>query len=159
MAVVVGFVGYANSGKTTVIANVLLVLKKKGYQVAVIKHDAHGHYKEAPHTDSSLFIGEGADTVVTVSPGYIHRFEKKAAEDLAAIITSLEAMDYILIEGFKMESYPQIAVFRNEEQSRIIHNLKSAPLAIATNMNYESSNIRVLSLDDAESIALFIEKV
>jgi molybdopterin-guanine dinucleotide biosynthesis adapter protein len=158
MAKVIGFVGYSNSGKTTLISKVLVILKERGYRVSVIKHDAHGHYKEEPGADSSLFIGHGADSVVTVSPSGIHIYEKKEDAKLEEIITTLSSMDYILIEGFKSEKHPKIAVFRNEEGRAILEHLKHSPIAIATNMSHADSPLPVLDLNDPRAVADFIQE-
>jgi molybdopterin-guanine dinucleotide biosynthesis protein B len=157
MAKVIGFVGFSSSGKTTLITKVILILKQRGYQVAVIKHDAHGHYKEAPGTDSSKFMEQDADKIITVSPASIHIYEKRDAPNLEEIITSITSMDYILIEGFKKEKHPQIAVFRDEAQRAILELLEAAPIAIATDRKDEDSLLPVLDLNDPEGVADFIQ--
>ena len=44
--------GVKNSGKTTLITKLLPGLKKRGLQVAVIKHDGHDFEADVPGTDS-----------------------------------------------------------------------------------------------------------
>jgi molybdopterin-guanine dinucleotide biosynthesis protein B len=159
MAKVIGFVGYSNSGKTTLISKVLVILKQRGYRVSVIKHDAHGHYKEEPGADSSLFIENGADSVITVSPSSIHIYEKKEEEaNLEEIIMTLDSMDYLLIEGFKSEKHPQIAVFRDNEGRAILQHLKHPPIAIATSVNHVNTTFPVLDLNDPQAVADFIQE-
>jgi molybdopterin-guanine dinucleotide biosynthesis adapter protein len=159
MTKVIGFAGYSGSGKTTIISSVLHLLKMKDYQVAVIKHDAHGHYKEETGADSTLFIQKGADSVITVSPNGLHTFEKQADFKIEKLIASLESMDYILIEGFKMAGHPKIIVFRTEGQRDILAHLEELevqPIAIATDMDFSHKSFPVLNLNNPQLIVDFI---
>ena len=92
MAHCIGFAGYSGSGKTTLVAKLIVEMKQRGYRIAVMKHDAHGHYKEAAGTDSTTFVESGADAVVTLSPNGIHVFEQRRnpslEEQLSAYCTS-----------------------------------------------------------------------
>jgi molybdopterin-guanine dinucleotide biosynthesis protein B len=159
MAKVIGFAGYSGSGKTTIITSVLHLLKMKDYQVAVIKHDAHGHYKKETGADSTLFIQKGADSVITVSPDGLHTYEKQVDFKLEKLIASLDAMDFILIEGFKMAGHPKIIVFRTEVQREILahlEELEAPPIAIATDMDFSHRSIPVLNLNHPQLIVDFI---
>jgi molybdopterin-guanine dinucleotide biosynthesis protein B len=151
MAAVIGFVGYSNSGKTTLITKILTALRERGYQVAVIKHDGHGHYKEAAGFDSAIYIEGGAEAVITISPQAVHKYEK-LTPSLDDVVASMEAMDFILIEGFKAARYPQIALFRTSEQAEVLKHLAAPPLAIATNISFTDFGIPVFSLEDVEGI-------
>ena len=53
--------GVKNSGKTTLITKLLPELKKRGLQVAVIKHDGHDFEADVPGTDSWKYAQAGAD--------------------------------------------------------------------------------------------------
>ncbi|MEC0228977.1 molybdopterin-guanine dinucleotide biosynthesis protein B [Paenibacillus alba] len=160
MAHCIGFAGYSNSGKTTLIANLVVQMKLRGYRVAVMKHDAHGHYKEVPGADSLIFAESGADAVVTLSPDMIHIYEKKGNVSLQEQLLAYAHYDYIFIEGFKKEKHPKIAVFRTIEQSEIVQQLEPRPIAIATDMDARKNafpEYRCLDLNDIPSVAAFIE--
>lgn len=79
MAHCIGFAGYSGSGKTTLITKLVIEMKRRGKRIAVLKHDAHGHYKEASGTDSTIFAQSGAEAVVTISIDSIHVYEKNAS--------------------------------------------------------------------------------
>jgi molybdopterin-guanine dinucleotide biosynthesis adapter protein len=157
MASVIGFAGYSNSGKTTLISKVTAILKERGYRVAVIKHDAHGHYKEVPGTDSTLFIASGADTVINVSPNAIHKYEKQEDIRLDEVVMSLQSMDFVLVEGFKSEEHAKIAVFRSLEQSGVVDKLAPPVVAIACDIDFERMGLPIFHLDGEMEIAAFIE--
>jgi molybdopterin-guanine dinucleotide biosynthesis adapter protein len=157
MASVIGFAGYSNSGKTILISKVTAILKERGYRVAIIKHDAHGHYKEIPGKDSTSFIASGADTVINVSPNAIHKYEKQENLRLDGVVMSLQSMDFVLVEGFKSEEHAKIAVFRNLEQSRVLDELVPPVVAIACDIDFESASIPIFHQDGEMEIAAFIE--
>lgn len=156
MPEIIGFAGFSNSGKTTLIAKVAAQLQEKGYQVAVIKHDAHGHYKEAEASDSAAFMKAGADTVITVSPDAFHVSQKKASPGLEDALSLCEDADIVIVEGFKQEKHPKIAIFRTAEQREILNRIHPPPIAIATNMVYTRTDVPVFPLDDPASITAFI---
>ena len=59
--------GVKNSGKTTLITKILPLLKAKGLNVAVIKHDGHDFEADVPETDSWNFAKAGADGTLVFS--------------------------------------------------------------------------------------------
>lgn len=58
--VVVAVSGVKNSGKTTLIVEMLPHLTAAGLQVAVIKHDGHCFLPDPPGTDTGRFMAAGA---------------------------------------------------------------------------------------------------
>jgi molybdopterin-guanine dinucleotide biosynthesis protein B len=157
MAKVMGIAGFSNSGKTTLIVKIAAELKGRGHTVAVIKHDAHGHYKEAEGSDSELFIKSGADSVITVSPHAVHRYEYyESPTSLKELLESAQHYDYILIEGFKAENHPKIAVFQTASQSDILDHLSPKAAAIVTDIEIASKDVPVYMLDDINGITDFI---
>ena len=67
MQPILSFVGKSNSGKTTLLAEVIEILKQHGFKIAVIKH-AQQFELDTQGKDSWLFRRTGADTVVLSSP-------------------------------------------------------------------------------------------
>jgi molybdopterin-guanine dinucleotide biosynthesis protein B len=159
MAQVVGFAGLSNSGKTTLIAKLIILLKKKGLRVGVIKHDAHGHYKEADHTDSSHYIVSGAEAVVLSGMKQVLRFERPRTEPLLPdLIKGMPELDIILIEGYKQSKYPKIAVFLHPGQTAILEQFQGDLLAVASGFPYDNPDgtAPVFRLDDSLGIAEFL---
>lgn len=64
--------GVKNSGKTTLITKILPLLKAKGLNVAVIKHDGHDFEADVPETDSWKFAKAGADSTLIFSKDEIY---------------------------------------------------------------------------------------
>ncbi|PUA40983.1 molybdopterin-guanine dinucleotide biosynthesis protein B [Paenibacillus elgii] len=160
MTTIIGFAGFSDSGKTTLVSLLVPYFEERGVKVAVIKHDAHGHYKEAPAADSTLFIRSGASAAVVLSPDAVRTYERKTVT-LQETIERLEgSYGLILIEGFKREPHDKIAVFRTEEQARIVQELAAPPIAcVAADRKLAEAaapGIPYFSIDAVESVAEFI---
>ncbi|MCP3772048.1 molybdopterin-guanine dinucleotide biosynthesis protein B [Paenibacillus sp. MZ04-78.2] len=160
MTTIIGFAGYSNSGKTTLISLLAPYFEEQGVKVAVIKHDAHGHYKEAPAADSTFFIRSGASASVVLSPDAVRTYERKTVTLQETIERLKGSYELILIEGFKREPHDKIAVFRTEEQARIVQQLAAPPIAcIAADRKLAEAaapGIPSFCMDAVESVAEFI---
>ena len=99
--------GYKNTGKTTMITRLVPELTKRGYKVAVIKHDGHDFESDVPGTDSYRHQKAGAyGTAVFSKNRFLITKECQGIteEDLFA---AFPEADIILIEGLKNSSYPK----------------------------------------------------
>ncbi|HUW66396.1 MAG TPA: molybdopterin-guanine dinucleotide biosynthesis protein B [Spirochaetia bacterium] len=113
MIPVISVVGYADSGKTTVMVNLVNALKRRGYRVAAVKHAAHGYEFGAPGKDSSRYYEAGADKVVLVGPGSFTIHERSETHlSLVDICAKIDGVDFIIVEGYKRETGPKIGIFR-----------------------------------------------
>ncbi len=112
----VSFVGFSNSGKTTLVENVVYKLKSLGYKVATVKHASHGFTLDNMGTDSHRLKESGSDLVVLSSPTQLAQIEEMDAEaSLSQIISMIgNRVDIILVEGYKTSIAPKIAVVSNE---------------------------------------------
>lgn len=97
------FVGNSNTGKTHLISQLLSVLKRRGYSVAVIKHCARGFELDTDGKDSWNFMEAGADAVAMASPERMailsHNRDRSGPESIA--VKHFEMPDIVLVEGFK----------------------------------------------------------
>ncbi len=64
----VSFVAKSNTGKTTLLEGVIGELKRRGYTVGALKHDAHRFDIDHPGKDSHRLTAAGADTMLITSP-------------------------------------------------------------------------------------------
>lgn len=99
--------GYKHTGKTTLITKLLLILKKKGYKVAVIKHDGHDFEGDVPGTDTYKHFQAGAYGTAVFSENKVLIHKKAADVDENVLIHAFPEADIILLEGFKGSSYPK----------------------------------------------------
>ena len=61
---VVGFIGYSNTGKTTLIEKLIPIFTSRGLRVAAIKHAHHGFDMDRPGKDSYRYRQAGAGQVL-----------------------------------------------------------------------------------------------
>ncbi|CEG26086.1 molybdopterin-guanine dinucleotide biosynthesis protein B [Bacillus sp. B-jedd] len=121
-------VGYQNSGKTTLSESMIKILKEAGCRVASIKHHGHGGKPDVlEQKDSARHLAAGAEAVLVEGAGRLLIHSEKDEWTLEEQLTLLSAFkpDLILIEGHKHAAYPKILLLRNEEDERLLHELKN----------------------------------
>ncbi len=158
MSSVVTFIGWHDSGKTTLVKQVVAELKKMGYRVAVIKSSNDtGIQFDTPGTDTSMHKEAGADSVMLVAPDQMVLQTKNTGLSLRTLAHRyFPDVDIVIGEGFKTaKKIPKIEVFRNRDQQ--LRNEVQGVIAVATNLEGVDANY-VFGLDEAVEIALFIEK-
>lgn len=106
---IVSIVGKKNTGKTSLTIKVIEELKKRGYNVASIKHSHHSIEMDKENTDTWRHKQAGANLVVGV--GSTTFFNSRSEMDLNRILYLIKHMgdfDFVIIEGFKKYNYPKI---------------------------------------------------
>jgi molybdopterin-guanine dinucleotide biosynthesis adapter protein len=157
MIPIVSIVGKSDAGKTTLIEKLIPELKRRGYRVATIKHDAHQFEIDHPSKDSYRHFHAGADWAVIGSPAKlasIRRLEHELTlDEIAATITDV---DIILTEGYKREAKRCIEVSRRAHTRELISD-PAELLAIAADYPIDIG-VSVLDLNDAAAIVDLIER-
>lgn len=158
MAAIVSFIGWHDSGKTTLATSVVFQLKKLGYSVAVMKSSSEkGLEFDTPGTDTFKHKDMGADDVLLVAPDQmvLQSFSPQYSLQTIAHRYFPEA-DIVIAEGFKTaRKIAKIEVVRDEDQC--IRKDVTGVVAVATNIDNLSYDC-VFRLDEAAEIAAFIEK-
>jgi len=113
-------VGYKDSGKTTVAVELVAELRRRGHEVAVVKH-GHGFRLDTPGTDSWRLRHEGgADPVLLAGPegfammgSWKGRGVDDGEPDLETLVRQhLSHAGVVIVEGYKGSSFPKVEVFR-----------------------------------------------
>lgn len=158
MSSVITFIGWHDSGKTTLVKQVVAELKKLGYRVAVIKSSNDvGIQFDTPGTDTFMHKEAGADSVMLVAPDQMVLQTNNSGLSLRTLAHRyFPDVDIVIGEGFKTaKKIPKIEVFRNRDQK--LRDEVQGVIAVATNLKGVAGNY-VFGLDEAAEIALFIEK-
>lgn len=110
---IITFVGKSGTGKTTLLEQLIPMLKARGLRLAVLKHDAHHFEMDKPGKDTYRFTAAGAD-VVTISNAEKFAMIERPPEELSLrdIISRLPQVDLVLTEGYKKSRYPKIEIHR-----------------------------------------------
>lgn len=151
--------GYSNSGKTTVIQEIIKALKIKEYKVATVKHHHSGKIKIQEGTDSSKHLIAGADiTVVSSDENYLRIENLKKEKSLADIISEINDVDLILVEGYKKENFPKIEVYRSELKNDRLNNEKGNIIGVVSDIEISDENIPSFRFNQIDKLTDFIEK-
>ncbi|MCL2373849.1 MAG: molybdopterin-guanine dinucleotide biosynthesis protein B, partial [Treponema sp.] len=155
---VVAVCGVKNSGKTTLLANVIPLLKARGLRVAVIKHDGHDFESDVPGTDSYRLrkAGACAAAVYSSSQYMIAADRTGTAPDFFAPF--FQDADLILLEGGKYTAYPKIEIVRRGISQYPISDTETL-IAICSDMDVQLGEIPTLPIDAYEMVAEIISKI
>ena len=159
---VVSFVAKSDTGKTTLLEQVIKELKSRGYKIGAFKHDAHKFDIDYPGKDSYRLTAAGADTMLITSSEKLAIVKK---HDQSPPVEELLKryffdVDIILTEGFKRLSLPKIEVHRKEKREELIcrgKNYDPTLIAVASNEKLHL-DVPVLDINDPKGVADFIEK-
>lgn len=150
----VSLVGYSNSGKTTVMASLIRILKQRGYRVAAVKHASHGYTMDSHGTDSWHYAESGADQIVVAGPESVTFHEMVQMIALQDILARIKSVDIILVEGFKNQPGPKIEIYRSAVSTDRIP-ASGDLLAVVSDIPIDGNN-PVFSFDQLSEVAELI---
>ena len=102
---VIAISGFSGTGKTTVLENLIEMLRQKGYSVATVKSSAED-IQPPEGTDTWRLLNAGASPVIFLGPETtIIRYAKHM--DVLDALHAQET-DFLLIEGMKQSRIPKI---------------------------------------------------
>ena len=160
----IGFAAYSGTGKTTLIKDVVMILKKSNYRVSVIKHAHHNFDIDQPGKDSYEIRKSGAENMLISSKNrwaLMHENMNNNELTLIDLINLLEKIKYdlILVEGFKAESFPKIELYRKEvsKDRGLLSSSDKNVVAIATEQKTKlETSLPVLDINNPQNIVDFI---
>jgi molybdopterin-guanine dinucleotide biosynthesis protein MobB len=156
MPVILSIVGKSESGKTTLIENLLPELKKRGYRIGTIKHAAHEVDMDKEGKDSWRHRKAGADTVLVVSPKTIAMVKSPPDQGPEDFDKYFDNVDLVLTEGFKSGDKPKIEIFRPEAHRELLCRDDAQLVAVVTDAAIEPG-VPIFGLDDVVGLTDFIE--
>lgn len=119
----VAIVGRHNSGKTTLIEQLIAELTARGCDVGSVKHHSHSKFEiDYPGKDSWRHREAGATETVIASPEKLARVKTLHHEvECADIVRSMPGHDIIIVEGYRKSGLPTIELMRaaNEADSAV----------------------------------------
>jgi molybdopterin-guanine dinucleotide biosynthesis protein B len=160
---IVGFVAASGTGKTTLLTQIIPILKQKSLRIGLIKHSHHDFEIDQPGKDSFRLRKAGASSLMLVS-----RYRRAIITEL---VTQQEArlddqlkqfdqseLDLILVEGFRAEKFPKIELHRSSLEHPLLYPNDPQIIAIATDVTLEIPGyLTQLDLNQPEIIAAFIQ--
>ena len=159
---IVAVSGKKQSGKTTLLEKLTVLLRERGLRVGVVKNDHHGFDMDQPGKDTWRLKQAGAAATLIVGPERVGLVldtpERPSLEEAAE--AWLGGMDLVLAEGFSRSGVPKVEVFRSGAHDEPLLGPEDGLLALATDdpdhaavRAVREAGIPVFGLDDAASLA------
>jgi molybdopterin-guanine dinucleotide biosynthesis protein B len=158
----IGFIGFSNSGKTTLIEKLIPLMRAGGLRVSAVKNAHHGFDMDRPGKDSFRYREAGAGQVlIATGLRWALLTETPAgAPPLEDLLATLAPCDLVIIEGFKSEGHvPRIEVRRAAGTEQPLYPHDPNVIAVASDTAQPEAAARglpVLDLNDPTKIAAFI---
>ena len=158
---IIGFSAYSGTGKTTLITQLIPLLRDKQLCLAVIKHAHQGFEIDHPGKDSFELRKADACQVLISSArrkALITEFDEHQHEPcLGDLIEDLDQsrLDLILVEGFKREHFAKIELHRQALGKPYLFPNDPDIIALATDHKV-TTDLPVLDINQPQAIADFI---
>ena len=164
---VAGFAGFSGCGKTTLIEQLIPLLRQQGQRVSVVKHAHHRFDIDHPGKDSYRHREAGAFEVVIASDrrlALVREFEQPAQLSVHHLLAELyEGVDWVLVEGFKESDILKLEVWRaptaDQEARPVRYPEDDFVVAIATDTPEQlpaPTQLPVLDLNHPEQVAQWL---
>jgi len=161
---ILGFAAFSGTGKTTLLEQIIQLLKQQSLRIALIKHSHHNFQIDQPGKDSFRLRAAGASPVMLISS---HRraiitelstVQEPKLDDQLKLFDQSE-LDLILVEGFKAEVFPKIELHRSTMNKPLLYPNDPNIIAIATDINLVAPNTPTqLDINQPDMIVTFILK-
>ena len=139
-----GIIGLKNSGKTYFAQKIISKLCSLDLRVASIKHAHHNFDIDKPKTDSYLHRSAGSEQIIISSSNRwvkISELKNSPEKKLIDLISELENIDVVIVEGYKNDNHPKIEIIRD------ISDSSTYMFAKLTNITAIITDIKIDSFD------------
>ncbi len=159
---ILGFAAASGTGKTTLLTQLIPLLKQRGLRIGLIKHSHHNFEIDQPGKDSYRLRAAGAEQVMLVSShrrAIITEFEPIQPPNLdeQLAVFAQNTLDLILVEGFKAERFPKIELHRGILHNPLLYLEDDSIIAVATDVLLSlPDSVTRLELNNPAMIAEFI---
>lgn len=104
-----GITGAKNSGKTTLIVEMVNLLTAQGHRVATVKHTGHDHVFDTSGKDSHRHRQAGASLTIALSETEAALFARPDADITEALFALMRPRcDWCLVEGDQCNPRPKV---------------------------------------------------
>lgn len=155
-----GITAYSGTGKTTLLKQIIPLLKQRHVRVGLIKHTHHDMEVDKPGKDSYELRKAGAAQTLVASQqrwALMTETPNNSEMDLRYLASRFDpdSLDLILVEGFKHETIDKIALFRSEVGKPLNGLIDQYVVAIASNEIIDT-HVPQLDINNPEQIADYI---
>ncbi len=160
-----GISGWSGCGKTTLIVALIPRLRARGWSVSTLKHAHHDVDLDSPGKDTWRHRQAGAQEVILATGRrwvLLHELREAPEPSVAELLTYLQPVDLVLVEGWKRGAYPKLEVWRPVEDApppRFADDPSIIAVASPTPFDpahYGRPGLPSLPLNDIEAICDFV---
>lgn len=154
-------VGYKNSGKTTLVADLVTAFRDENIEVATLKHHGHGGKPEEPkETDSTRHLQAGAVVAGVEGEGTFQLSMPDTSIDTILDMYRIIPHDLLLIEGYKTLDFPKAVLIREKEDIDLISQLTNVQLVIVWDKQWKAAtDFPVFSINEKQAYINFIKQM
>lgn len=162
---VLGVSGWSGCGKTTLIVALIPRLRARGLTISTLKHAHHDVDLDTPGKDTWRHREAGAREVILATGrrwALLHELREEPEPSLTDLLSYLQPVDLVLVEGWKTGAYPKLEIWRPMGEHRPprfpedprIMAVASDPLLDPA--RYGRPGLPALPLNDVDGITEFI---
>lgn len=144
--------GFQNSGKTTLVEEMLRAGTKLGLSIGTLKHHGHGGEPEKIllKKDTDRHWAAGAEIVGVAGEKNMIIEASHHSMPLEKMIDIYEAfnMDLILVEGFKYAPYEKVVLIRNQADVFLMQELDNIKAVISWIPMQENGTYKVFQIEE-----------
>ena len=156
---ILGIAGWQNSGKTTLLRNLIPTFAKKGLTVSTVKHAHHSFDIDKPGKDSYEHRQSGAQEVLISSKhrwALIHEQGNQTEPNLDELLSKLKPVDLVFVEGFKKGNHTKLEVHRDELGKELICQTDPKICMVVSDIKLSGLDVPVFDISDYDAISEFI---
>ncbi|WP_245671346.1 molybdopterin-guanine dinucleotide biosynthesis protein B [Pseudobacillus wudalianchiensis] len=148
--------GYQNSGKTTLMMELIEEAARQGWTVASLKHHGHGGTPSLSEDlkDSDRHRRAGALAAGVEGGGVLQITAAKEnwqLEEILALYRSLP-VDLLLVEGYKQAEHPKIVLIKEEKELNLLDQLQNIQAVISWQpLSVKNQGYPVFLLEEKET--------
>ncbi len=156
-----GIAGWKNSGKTTLVSEIVRNLSNRGLRISTMKHAHHAFDLDQEGTDSFKHREAGASEVLLVSENrWAIQHELREADEppFDEMLRKLNACDLVIVEGYKRENIPKLEIIGDLKTAKQLWPTNENVKAIACDTPVEGCTLPQFTRSQISDIADFILK-
>lgn len=159
-----GFCAHSGTGKTTLLRQLLPLLKQQGLRIGMLKHAHHSFDIDHPGKDSYELRKAGAEQMLVASRQRLALViespptqNEPTLEDALPLLQP-DKLDLVLVEGFKQAAIPKIELHRAQLGKPLFFPHDPNIIAIASDAILPSlpATLTQLDINRVDTIAQFI---
>lgn len=156
---ILGFAARSGTGKTTLIKQLIPILKQKEIRLGLIKHTHHRVTFDNRGLTKKVFAS-GCDVMAVSADLSLAEWHQKQPE--SALVDAINSyrylpIDLLLIEGFKAAEFPKLELHRQVLNQPLLATQDQQIIAIASdNSALSVGSLPILDINDIPAIARWL---